>query len=102
MHVSIHKDQFERSDLIALACRLARDFSEEDELFAQIYDDFDSAKRWLGPWEQEKPAGWEKYDRSFRAGYLRDVQKREHWIIWDTNPEKTQQERIEICLPPRN
>lgn len=98
VHISIHKDQFTTAALSALACRLARDFHNDDVLVL-IFDDFDSARRYVTPWVEEKPPNWKKYARSWRATYSREAQKHEHWIRWDINPEKTREEKIDICPP---
>ncbi len=99
LRISIRKDQFTRAAMVALACRLARDFPQ-DEVLIQVFDDHDSAKRYVSPWEQEKPPGWTKYERSFRAIYFHKVATHEHWIWWYVDPEKTRNEAIDICLSP--
>ncbi len=96
LRISILKNQFTRVAVVALACRLARDFPQDDVL-VQVFDDHDSAKRYREPFEQEKPPGWKKYERSLRATYLHKLATHEHWIWWDVNPEKTRNEKIEIC-----
>ncbi len=96
VYVSIHKDQFTKAGLTALACRLTQDFANKD-LLVQIFDNFDSAKKYVTPWQQEKPAHWKEYERSLRATYLRDASKNQHWIIWDVDAQKTREEKVDIC-----
>jgi hypothetical protein len=96
VYVSIPKDQFDRAHLLALACRLARDFREEN-LLVQIFDDFNSAKLYQAPWQQEKFAGWQERERSWRATYTRDVSKNQHWIAWYVDSGKTREENIDLC-----
>jgi hypothetical protein len=98
VNISIRKDQFTRVALSALACRLRHDFQNND-LFVQIFDDVKSAKYYVAPWYQELPPHWKDRERSWRASYARDDVKREHWLIWYTDPEKTREERIDLCPP---
>jgi hypothetical protein len=96
VYISIPKDRFTKDSLSALACRLNRDFPSNDVL-VMIFDEFVAAKRYVSPWQQEKPRGWKKYDASWRATYIRDVKQNKHTIAWYVDPEKTREEKIDIC-----
>ena len=96
VNITIRKDQFTREALTALACRLTTDFAGTDVL-VRIFDDLQSAKNYVDPWQQEKPAGWTKYENSLRATYIREPRKNIDWIGWYLDPEKKQQEEIQLC-----
>jgi hypothetical protein len=86
LHISLRKDDFNYEALLTLACRLTSDWSKEPKVFVSIFDNYDSARRYVYPWEQEKPAGWKRFEASLRAYYLNDPSKHEHWIAWYADP----------------
>lgn len=100
VHISINKEYFSRPGLLALACRLDKDFTSESRVLVWIFDDYESARRYVAPWEPEKPEGWQEHEVSLRGYYMRDVTAGKHWIAWYSDPlHKTGEETANLYLP---
>lgn len=103
LHISIAQKHFNRRDLVALGCRLSRDFRQENDLFAFVFDNHRSAKRYVDPWGQELPADRLEHEKALRSYYLRDVAKSEHWVAWYEDPLHKKAEISEdLCLERKN
>jgi hypothetical protein len=101
VHVSTGPSRFDRVDLVALACKLHRDFTMEDDLFVRIFDDKHAAKRYESPSDQHKSPDWEKYARSFRAFYEWQPEAKLHAIVWGFDPlvENSDYKHEDFCIP---
>jgi len=70
MHVVPRRNvQLDREGFIVLACKLRKDFGAEAEVFVRIFDNNDSAKKYVDPSGQHKPPDWQIYAKSFKAFY---------------------------------
>ena len=86
MHVATKFNKFDRDDLVALACRIHRDFPNEPDLFVRIFDNKNAAKKYEGPGQQHKSQHWEPYAKAFRAFYGWKPDAKEHWVTWNFDP----------------
>jgi hypothetical protein len=97
IHVSIAKDRFTPADLSRLACQFDQDFRAEGAVLVLIFDDYQSAKRYVSRWAQEKPNTWQQDERSQRASYIREP-KGLHAIAWYADPlNKKDETSTPIC-----
>src|SRR5258708_32481769 len=104
LHISVPKDDFNSQALLTLACQLTSNWSNQPKVFVSIFDNYEYAKHYVYPWEQEKPADWQKFEVSLRASYLRDPTKHEHWIAWYADPAHKDKEGktvVDIQETPR-
>jgi len=91
LNISTDKKNLEHDNLIALACRLRSDTATESRVFVQIFDSRRSAERYVPQWQNEKPPDSQKNTSSWRATYLRDSVKHEHWVAWCSGPPHQQE-----------
>ena len=99
LFVSIAPSDVERDKLVALACKLGRDYANEEALYVWILDSYKAARRY-------SPQG-EGNDRttnlSFRAsyGFFCDSGKCEHSLDWWPDPlDRSRWVHIDLGEPP--
>jgi hypothetical protein len=96
--VAIDKKRFNPDDLVALACALRKDFTDQPSVLVRIFDNKRSAKRYVSRWAQEKPAGWEADEKSLRAFYIRE--KARETVSWYRDPlHKRGETAVHLCIP---
>jgi hypothetical protein len=95
--------QLDREGFIVLACKLRKDFGAEAEVFARIFDNNDSAKKYVDPSAQHKPRDWQIYAKSFKAFYSWRPKAKQNFVVWDFDPliatsEQTRHDVADLCL----
>ncbi len=98
IHISIGEGRFGSDDLVTLACVLNKDFRKDGNVLVLIFDNYESARRYVSRWAQEKPKTWQKDERSQRASYIRDSTLKMHSVAWYSDALNKQGEtRVHIC-----
>jgi hypothetical protein len=98
VRVSIDSKKFTPHDLVFLACRFDSDFEKENDVVVLIFDSYQSARRYVAPYSQEKPPTWQKDETSQRATYVRQTAKGVHSIELYRDPlTKKDFQTIDFC-----
>jgi hypothetical protein len=99
LRITIKPRAFNRSDLLALSCKLDADFQKEDRLFVVIFDNRESALVWRPRQLVADPPLPEEDQNSLRAYFARDFMTGEHWIAWYPDP-RVRKETVRVDLSP--
>jgi hypothetical protein len=87
MHISPRGHvRLDRDGVIAFACKLRNDFAAESDVFVLVFDSESSAKKYVDPSAQHKPADWQIYAKSFKAFYVWNPKSHQNFIVWDFDP----------------
>jgi hypothetical protein len=105
LYISARIKRAKREQFLALACKLSRDFSSENDVSILIFDSEKASKRYQDPDAQHKDPNWRSYAKSFKAFYTRKPEAKEHWIVWGFDPllpysQVKQLVSEKLCLSP--
>ena len=85
IHIYTEHSGFDREHMMELACRLHRDFNEEQNIFILVFDTKIAAKKYVPPSSRHKPTDWKNYAKSFRA-FFSWKESGIHSIVWGFDP----------------
>ena len=100
--ISISSSALKDDRLIALACRLEREYSGEHGATVFIFDSCSAANRYISPYapEHAKGRGWQEFAKTIRAMYSRTPSSGDHWISWGFDPLTFKGgTTVELCPP---
>lgn len=102
VNVTISKKHVNRHDLLGLAEKQGRDFSNQQDIWVFVLDDHRAAKLYHPGVLTDDPC-WDECRKALRATYHFDRSKGEHYIelyLDPNDPEKRKPEKIELGPPP--
>ena len=105
MHIAPRSHvRLDRNGVIAFGCRLRSDFAAETDVFVRVFDNESSAKKYVDPSAQHKPADWQTYAKSFKAFYSWNPKTHRNCVVWDFDPllpagQLKANSHADFCLP---